>query len=228
MKVASRYSVIVWDWNGTLLNDVDENIEIVNEVLRLRGIASLSKEGYKAAFRMPVRDFYSSVGVDLSTHTFESVARDYNALYGARFDSMSLTPGAQDILEYASSRGIAQFILSASEKVTLLDQVKRKGIERFFSEIVGNDDHSVMGKADKGRELASRLDPRARILFVGDLEHDYEVSRVMGADCALYRHGHQAHRAEATGSAGSGGAASAARAAGYRVVDSLTDLRDLL
>ncbi len=209
----SRYSVIVWDWNGTLLNDVDENIDIVNEVLRLRGIASLSKEGYKAAFRMPIRDFYASVGVDLSIHTFESVARDYNALYRARFDSMGLTPDAMGILEYASAHGIAQFILSASEKITLVDQVRRKGLERFFSEIVGNDDHSVTGKVDKGRELASRLDPSARILFVGDLEHDYEVSRVMGADCALYRHGHQEHRAEVTG---------------YRVVDSLADLRDFL
>lgn len=225
MRAERRYSVIVWDWNGTLLDDVDENIEIVNEVLRIRGLAPLSKEGYKAAFRMPVRDFYASVGVDLSLHTFESVARDYNALYRARFASMRLTPGAEDILAYASSRGVAQFILSASEKSTLVEQVRMKGIERFFSEIVGNDDHSVAGKVDKGRELASRLDPRARILFVGDLDHDYEVSRVMGADCALYRHGHQAHRAEAAGSVGS---VESAKTAGYRVVDSLADLRDLL
>lgn len=222
MKDESGYSVIVWDWNGTLLDDVDENIEIVNEVLRLRGLASLSKESYKAAFRMPIKDFYASVGVDLSTHTFESVARDYNALYRARFDSMSLMPGAEEVLSYASSRGITQFILSASEKKTLVDQVRRKGIDVFFSEIVGNDDHSVTGKVDKGRELASRLDPRARILFVGDLDHDYEVSRVMGADCALYRHGHQAHPAQAAGSKGAAGSA------GYRIVDSLAELRDLL
>jgi phosphoglycolate phosphatase len=51
------YSAVLWDWNGTLLNDVEENICIVNELLAKRSLPGITKETYKRFFRMPIKDF---------------------------------------------------------------------------------------------------------------------------------------------------------------------------
>lgn len=192
--MTAKYSIIVWDWNGTLLDDVAINLHIVNTLLHTRGIPPISSERYKQVFRMPIRDFYHDIGFDMTKEPFEVIAREYNRLYTAHFDTISLTEGVHDVLCHARDKGIDQYILSASEKTSLAYQVNQKGISPFFQAIVGNDDFSVIGKIDKARLLAKELGDTKNILFIGDLHHDAEVASAMGADCVLYANGHQTTR----------------------------------
>lgn len=209
------YSILVWDWNGTLLNDVEHNIAIVNELLGSRGYDRLSRERYRTIFRMPISDFYRDAGFDLDRENFADIAREYNRLYVERFHRMPLTEGIVDVLEHARANNIAQYIVSASEQKSLVSQVSEKGIARYFTEVVGNDDYSVVSKTEKARLLRMRLPEDARILFVGDLLHDAEVAAVMGADCVMYRHGHQEPRSGET-------------RLSWRLIDSMKDIVGLL
>lgn len=203
---------MIWDWNGTLLNDVEENIKIVNLLLAGRSLPPITKETYKKYFRMPIRDFYRDIGFDFSEEPFERVAKEYNALYAARFGDMPLTANIEEILRHVSDSGIRQYIVSASEQTSLERQVSEKGIQKYFSKIVGNDDYSVVSKIDKAIGLIAEIGKGSNVLFVGDLYHDYEVARAIGADCILYRNGHQ----------------DSYEAGEYRVIDTMGELMQML
>ena len=65
-----RYKHIVWDWNGTLLNDLWLFIESINFVLESRGMSQVDKESYKSIFTFPVIKYYEHLGFDFSKEKF--------------------------------------------------------------------------------------------------------------------------------------------------------------
>ena len=205
-------SLVVWDWNGTLLNDVDENISIVNELLKKRSLPVIGKETYKRFFRMPIKSFYMDIGFDFSEESFESIAKEYNHLYKQKFSSMPLTNEIEGILEYIDGCNIDQYIVSASEQKSLDVQVSEKNISRYFKKIVGNDDFSVVSKIEKAKELRTEFGKEDKILFIGDMFHDYEAAQAIGADCVIYRNGHQETKENAD----------------YRIIDSMAELKEVV
>lgn len=58
-------NTIIWDWNGTLFNDIDICIESINLLLFERGIDQIDKKRYLEVFDFPVRDYYERIGFDL-------------------------------------------------------------------------------------------------------------------------------------------------------------------
>ena len=76
--------------------------------------------------------------------------------------------------------------MSASEQRSLDRQVSEKNISKYFKKIVGNDDYSVVSKIEKAKELRRSLNENEKILFIGDMYHDYEVAEAIGADCIIY------------------------------------------
>ena len=61
-----NFTTILWDWNGTLLNDTDFCISIVNGLLRARDKEALTKARYLEIFNFPVKDYYKKAGFDFS------------------------------------------------------------------------------------------------------------------------------------------------------------------
>ena len=45
-----KYKNVVWDWNGTLLNDVKVGVNTLNDMLGRRGLPLLSVEDYKEKY----------------------------------------------------------------------------------------------------------------------------------------------------------------------------------
>jgi len=68
---------IIWDWNGTLLNDVDICVESINILLSERGHKPLSKSLYREIFTFPVKAYYELAGFDFTNESFDfEVAED--------------------------------------------------------------------------------------------------------------------------------------------------------
>lgn len=126
------FTTIIWDWNGTLLNDVEINIQIVNTLLEKRNLCQLDKETYRKYFKMPIKDFYKDIGLSFEKETFESIAAEYNRIYINRFSEMKLTDGIIQTLEVIRNRKIDQYIVSASQQKNLDEQVAAKGITQYF------------------------------------------------------------------------------------------------
>ncbi|MBP7431337.1 MAG: HAD family hydrolase, partial [Candidatus Hydrogenedentes bacterium] len=90
---------IVWDWNGTLLDDLDLCLTALHELGRPRGIPPVTLETYRERFTFPVVEYYKALGFDPSPKAFEEAAREWVRMYADRVYSASwLYEGAVETL----------------------------------------------------------------------------------------------------------------------------------
>jgi phosphoglycolate phosphatase len=193
MEVRKKnYSHIIWDWNGTLLDDVEWCIAQINIMLKKRNIKTLTDiSDYHSVFRFPIIEYYKKAGFDLEIEPFEILAKEYINLYhGEGSSSVKLHDDAEGVLKILKVNQISQIILSASEQENLLSQLRPFDIQHYFDEILGISDIYAKSKIEIGLDYLSR-NCVVNGVIIGDTMHDYEVSKAMGIDCLLVAHGHQ-------------------------------------
>jgi len=185
---------VIWDWNGTLLDDAWLCVEITNGLLSRRRLPILTRERYQRVFDFPVRDYYRRLGFDLESESFERLGTEFIEEYAARRFECTLQPHARETLEAVRRSGVAQSILSAYQQDSLRELVKYFDLGHYFTRLAGLDDHYARGKLDLGAELLKSLRCRPEeVLLVGDTAHDFEVADALGARCALVTGGHHSH-----------------------------------
>lgn len=188
---APRYRHIVWDWNGTLLNDLDFSIDVMNGLLARRGLPLLDRTRYHALFDFPVRDYYYRLGFDRARDSFEQLSVEFIGGYDARRWECQLHPGTRTALASARAAGISQSILSAYRQETLHEIVAHFGLTDYFLRLTGLDNIYAHSKAALGRAWIAELGlPPRDVLMVGDTLHDLDVAAEMGVDCILVAAGH--------------------------------------
>jgi phosphoglycolate phosphatase len=188
----SPYRHVIWDWNGTLLDDLDLCIDVMNGLLRRRGLPPMDRARYHAVFGFPVRDYYQRLGFDFARDSFEQLSVEFIAGYEARRRECNLQPGARATLAALQQAGVTQSILSAYREATLKEIVAHFGLTPHFIRLTGLDNIYAHSKAELGRAWVAELAlPGDEILMVGDTLHDLEVAREMGVDCVLVAGGHQ-------------------------------------
>jgi len=209
-----KYTHILWDWNGTLLDDVAWCIQCENTMLKKRGLPTLdSLEAYHNVFGFPVREYYSRVGYDFDREPYEALAVEYMSLYHGDDGGAGLFPNAGELLATLQKEGFRQVILSASETENLFSQIRICGVAPFFEEILGVSDIYARGKIEIGQAYMERAQPESAVL-IGDTTHDKEVADALGADCILVANGHQSKKTLLP--------------CGAAVVDHLAELKNLL
>lgn len=187
---------VVWDWNGTLLDDVEISRQVMNRMLSRRELPVLeTREQYQEIFTFPVRDYYRDAGLDLDQESFEDLAEEWTVLYGSMSQGARLFENAQQVLERLQQGGFHQLIVSASPQKTLERQVTAAGIQSYFEALLGISDIYAQGKSGVARRyfVEHGVDSR-EVLFVGDTLHDWEVAGQAGCPCVLITAGHQGRR----------------------------------
>ena len=192
MKTKKKYSHIIWDWNGTLFNDVAWCINVINMMLAKRGIKTLRDvSDYHNVFCFPIIRYYENVGFNLNHEKFEDLAKEYIQLYHSdKSGNCGLYNNTETIINSIYKSGIKQIILSASEIDNLLSQIGEFNIASYFDEILGLSDIYAKSKVDVGLDYISQNKVRNAVL-IGDTKHDYEVAKSLGIDCILIPNGHQ-------------------------------------
>ena len=187
-----KYSHIIWDWNGTLLNDVNWCIEIMNAMLIKRGMTPLADiQAYHKVFCFPIIDYYKNVGFDFNVEPFENLAAEFiNAYHAEKSGNSPLHINATHVLEEIHNKGVIQIILSASKADNLLSQLNEFDINHYFDAILGLSDIYAKSKVDIGLGYMAEKNVN-HALVIGDTIHDYEVAVELGADCVLISTGHQ-------------------------------------
>ncbi|MFQ6673259.1 MAG: HAD family hydrolase [Fidelibacterota bacterium] len=187
----SKYRHIIWDWNGTLLNDAWLCVDVMNGVLARRGMPSLTPERYQEVFGFPVVDYYRRVGFDFDRESFEVSGTEFIVEYERRRHEARLQPGTKETLKAVSELGISQSLLSAYQQKTLDELTDYLGVRRYFVKVIGLDNHYARGKIENGKRWMRemRYGPH-EVLLVGDTVHDHEVAEALGADCVLIPSGH--------------------------------------
>lgn len=197
----SAITHLIWDWNGTLFDDLELCVGVINEMLARRGLGALSVERYRDIFTFPVRDYYRTAGFDFARDSFEDLSVEFMSAYEARRHHCPLQADARPVLESLGAGGRRQFMLSAYNQATLHELVRSFDLGGFFDRMMGLDNIYAHGKLELGRELMARIpDAPGRTLLIGDTLHDVEVARDLGIHCLLVAHGHQSRpRLEASG-----------------------------
>lgn len=192
---------IVWDWNGTLLNDVDLSVSSINVLLKQRSLPVLTKNRYLDIFTFPVRDYYEAAGFDFTTEEFEVPAIEYINIYESRVNDCSLHEDAPEVLKFFKEKGYRQFVLSAMHQEMLEKTLEHNGILHFFEGVAGLDNHFAVSKAECGAQLFSRANINSgKTWMIGDTIHDSEVAVELGIRCVLVAGGHQSeNRLRSTG-----------------------------
>lgn len=193
MKKTARETIghIVWDWNGTLLNDTDLCIEIMNELLSERGMPPLDKTRYQAIFDFPVIEYYRRLGFDFNRDPFEIIGAEFIRRYETRRIEARLQPGARPTLEALRDGGYTQSILSAYRHDTLETLLAHFEVRAYFDEVLGSDNVYAFGKIEQGRAwMRERKMNPASVLLIGDTRHDFDVAQAMGCRCLLVADGY--------------------------------------
>jgi phosphoglycolate phosphatase len=181
LKSISGINTILWDWNGTLLNDTDHCIQCINLLLEKRGLELLQKERYLNIFTFPVMNYYSSLGFDFSREKFEIPAEEFIVHYKAGLSKVKLYNDAIAALDCFHQNGYRQYILSAMQQESLVDSVKARNIDHYFTRISGIEDNFANGKTALAHKLldSEKIIPE-NALLIGDTLHDAEVADAIG------------------------------------------------
>lgn len=189
-----RYTTIIFDWNGTLLNDVEASIATMNQLLARRKLPQLTKEKYKSIFGFPVLDYYLDLGFDFEKETWEDVAAEFMKGYHDKEDSFALHENARETLIDLKAKGHHLYILSAMKTPSIIKMLKHYEIDTFFDAVYGLDHHYADGKIDLGHEfiIKEHLKPEDCVL-IGDTNHDAEVAQTLHIASYLVSNGHQSY-----------------------------------
>ena len=188
---------ILWDFNGTLLDDARVCLKCLNEMLRRRSMPEVPMEYYLENFDFPVIDFYRKVGFDLDAEPYDVQANEWAQLYHSRiWNEGRLHEGVEDVLKALRDKGQSQGILSAYQQEMLEKSLTHFNIRGYFDPVLGLGDHCSGSKVELGRNwIRSCGTAPSRIILIGDTLHDVETARAMGIRCALIANGFQAkHR----------------------------------
>lgn len=190
--MVEKYHHIIWDWNGTIFDDLELCHDIISKMLPQYGLKAISLKEYKDYFSIPVRDYYEKIGFDFEKESFEIIGRKWMDEYERRKFECGLSDGIIDVMKKIKSLGIGQSILSAYSQHTLDEMVEHYGLNEYFEYVVGLDNIYAASKMDQGKTLMEKIgNGKGKVLFIGDTIHDLEVAAEIGADCVLLSNGHQ-------------------------------------
>ncbi len=193
--MSPTHTHIIWDFNGTILEDMQHGINCTNVMLAARGLPVIpSVEAYREIFGFPIDAYYRRLGFDFEKEDYDTVlAPEWVALYLAGESSCPTVAGAVDTVRRIRALGIPQILLSATKIEMLTAQLARLGILDGFDEVIGLDNIHARSKKEQALEW-KRRHPDARPLFIGDTEHDAQVAEAAEGDCVLFLGGHQSRR----------------------------------
>ena len=191
---SNSYNHIIWDWNGTLFNDVELCASVMNMLLTQESLPNISIKKYKEIFTFPVIEYYRIAGHTFEMNSFEVLGKQFMDLYETRKNNCGLFPGVIELLASLKSKNVQEHLLSAYEQNSLNRILKYFAIEDYFKNIVGLDNIYAGGKSHLAKKLATKIRSNGsagNILLIGDTIHDFEVAKEINSTCILMSHGHQ-------------------------------------
>lgn len=167
---------IVFDYSGTLRDDFDYNYEVTMRVFEKMGGARIPREEYKNEIRLPYMNFYNKYFPDAEQ-------KEIDFLFFQGIDEVGrpkprLYRGVRETLKLLASRSVKMTILSSGFHYELLRELKMLELEKYFPRIFGGV-HNKVTTMPYVMKLMS-FNP-AVTLMVGDMTHDIDAGRLIGA-----------------------------------------------
>jgi len=185
-----KYSHIIWDFNGTLIDDLQYAIDTINTLLKRRGLKMIeTQEEYLSNFDFPVLKYYENLGFDFSKESYDDVAVEWHSQYIKFAENATVFDDVRETIATFKNGGLKQIVLSATEISLLKKQLTSLKLTDEFSDLLALDNLYAASKVEIGKAWAEREKPK-KALLIGDTTHDFEVACEIGVDCVLVARGH--------------------------------------
>ena len=183
---------IIWDWNGTLVDDAWLFVDLMNLVLKKRNLATINVKKYQKTFCFPLEKYYKRLGFNFNDEPYSVPATEFIALYNKEKYRPKLYPGARNILTKLCNQKIKNYLLSAQNHDSLLELVRFYKIGHFFELIQGTDNIHARGKELLAQNIMTSQKIKSNeVLFIGDTNMDVEIAQTNKAKMFALTFGHQ-------------------------------------
>jgi phosphoglycolate phosphatase-like HAD superfamily hydrolase len=177
---------LVWDWNGTLLDDLALVVTATNASLALLNGPVVTPDEHRRDYRRPIIDYYAFVlGRPVSAEEFAHLDTSFHDAYRTGLQTCGLALGALDAL--ASWSG-TQSLLSMFFHDELLPMVQQHGLHDRLARVDGL--RATIGGGPKAPHLEEHLTALGvtggECVLIGDSVDDAEAARSVGARVVLY------------------------------------------
>lgn len=193
MSAPSR-PYVLWDWNGTLLDDTQAALNTLNIMLARRGVKPIEMGFFRDHFAFPCRPFYDMIGMHVEDEAWDALAQEYHDLYAEQ--PKALNREAIAALEKVKASGAKQAIISALRQDLLDEVTARMGVARYMECIYGVDNLDGASKLDRALELMNHISlqvgEQLDVVLIGDALHDKEVADALKVRCVLCGQGSHA------------------------------------
>jgi len=182
---------VVWDWNGTLLDDLDQVVAAVNATLRELGESPISIATYGAHYQRPVRRFYESLfGRPVRDDEWRLIDRLFHDAYRSQLPNVTLAQDATDALEAVDAAGHTQSLLSMLLHDDLVNMASMFGVDRFMRRIDGlRGARGVQKQASLESHIEALGLSKREVVIIGDALDDIAAARATGTLCVMYDRG---------------------------------------
>lgn len=183
---------LLFDFNGTLVNDLDLCIDLLNRMLQLRNHPCIDRERYLEIFDFPVIEYYKKAGFRFPEDRFDELSRFFIEEYTKGNPHCTLCDGAEEVLKYYKAIGKHLYIVSASERSVLERQLELYRIRGYFEGISALDNILAASKIESAKAFMNwKGIVKKESVLIGDTLHDAEVAAALGVRCVLIAQGHQ-------------------------------------
>ena len=180
---------LVWDWNGTLLDDLHLVVSSTNHAFASVGARNVGADEHRRAFRRPVAEFYAEMlGRAVDAEEFGRLDRIFHDAYRLGLTSVSL---AADAMAAIKTWPGSQSLLSMWFHSELVPAVETYGLAGLFTRIDGL--RAEVGGELKAGHLAGHLAalgvPGEQVVLIGDSLDDASAAEAVGGRAVLYTGG---------------------------------------
>ncbi|MBC62352.1 MAG: phosphatase [Zetaproteobacteria bacterium] len=190
-----KFKYIIWDWNGTLLDDRELSYKTLIDQQKKHKITPITYDNYLDTFCFPIKDFYIKLGFDFSITPFVGLAKEFFNMYEKNFFETKLFPGVDKFLNLLSIEGKKQFVVSAAEESYLKKSLDHFKISHYFNEVCGLKNKLGESKKELAQNLLHKWGlPLSQTIFIGDTLHDLEVAKSLDIEAMLLADGHQSYK----------------------------------
>ena len=171
---------IIFDWSGTLVDDLPAVLKASNFVLTQAGRPEMSLDEFRAEFSLPFTNFYDRHTPHMPMPQLEDW---FHSSFRQAQDSVCELPHAREFLEFCRAQKLRTFLLSTVHRDHFAVQCRGHRIRRLPRQAL----HGRLGQAGKNPRNPRRK-PSApdETLFIGDMQHDIETAQHGGIhSCAV-------------------------------------------
>ena len=186
-----KYKNIIWDWNGTIVDDAYLFVDIMNKTLQKHNLSLINLTKYRSNFCFPIQKYWKKLGFVFDENSFNALNEQFIFDYSQRMFEPNLQQDIVGLFKKIKKNRLKQFVLSASEQNLLNKSLEYYSLSKYFDSIVGVNNLNALGKEKMGLDLILKNNlAKKETLIIGDTEYDLNVSKAIGCDCLLFSAGH--------------------------------------